>query len=67
MSAIPLDEITARLKRLPPDKLDVVLDFVSYLTDRLEESEGFQMALASETVLGRDWNSPEEDAAWADL
>lgn len=23
--------------------------------------------LASEQVLGKDWNSPEEDEAWADL
>ena len=32
-----------------------------------EESEAFQTMLASEAVLARDWNTPEEDDAWADL
>lgn len=30
-------------------------------------SEAYQTMLASEAVLSRDWNSPEEDAAWANL
>ena len=34
---------------------------------RAEESEAFQTMLASEAVLARDWNTPEEDDAWADL
>ena len=29
--------------------------------------ESFNGAELSETVLGRDWNSPEEDAAWSNL
>jgi prevent-host-death family protein len=29
--------------------------------------EGLQTALASEAVLRREWDTPEEDAAWADL
>ena len=30
-------------------------------------SEAYQMMLASEHVLRRDWEHPEEEAAWADL
>ncbi len=30
-------------------------------------SEAYQTMLASEAVLSRDWNTPEEDEAWADL
>jgi hypothetical protein len=30
-------------------------------------SEAYQTMLASENVLHRDWEQPEEDAAWADL
>ncbi|MGH9855332.1 MAG: hypothetical protein ACREBD_36315 [Blastocatellia bacterium] len=30
-------------------------------------SESRQTMIASESVLARDWNRPEEDAAWADL
>jgi hypothetical protein len=30
-------------------------------------NESFNGAELSESVLGRDWNSPEEDAAWSNL
>ena len=30
-------------------------------------SAAYQTMLASEAVLARDWNQPEEDEAWADL
>jgi hypothetical protein len=29
--------------------------------------EIFETMLASESVLARDWNTPEEDAAWSEL
>jgi hypothetical protein len=32
-----------------------------------DESSRFNGAELSESVLGRDWNSPEEDAAWSNL
>jgi hypothetical protein len=32
-----------------------------------EENIRFNGAELSESVLGRDWNSPEEDAAWSNL
>jgi hypothetical protein len=32
-----------------------------------EENEPFNGAELSESVLGPDWNSPEEDAAWSNL
>ena len=58
----------------PPEKLVVVYDFVSYLIERMTEqnlfdtpSEALQTMIASEAVLARDWNLPEEDLAWADL
>ncbi len=72
MTMIP--QITECLYRLPGDRLQVVYDFVSYLVERskaqvLREkpSEPFQMMLASEPMLRRDWDRPEEDKAWADL
>lgn len=42
-------------------------------TDRIEIrplkqlSKGLQTALASESVLAKEWNTPEEDEAWKDL
>ena len=32
-----------------------------------EENTGFNGAELSESVLGRDWNLPKEDAAWSNL
>jgi len=32
-----------------------------------EENTGFNGAELSESVLGRDWNLPEEDVAWSNL
>jgi hypothetical protein len=67
METITIPQVQEQLRRLPPDKLGVVYDFISYLVERSAASESFQTMLASEEVLGRDWNTPEEDEAWADL
>lgn len=32
-----------------------------------EQGDGFNGVALSESVLTRDWNSPEEDAAWQNL
>jgi len=32
-----------------------------------DENTGFNGAELSESVLGRDWSSPEEDTAWSNL
>jgi hypothetical protein len=32
-----------------------------------EENAAFNGAELSESVLGRDWNSPDEDVAWSNL
>ena len=74
MQAVAIPQITERLQKLPADKLIVVYDFVSYLLERETArtsperfSEAFQTMLASEAVLRRDWDRPEEDEAWASL
>ena len=40
---------------------------LSIRTSQAGYSEAYQTMLASEDVLRRDWEQPEEDAAWADL
>lgn len=74
MSSVTIAEIDERLRKLPPDKLVVVYDFVSYLLERdLAErqmdidSDARATMVASEAVLRRDWDRPEEDAAWSHL
>src|SRR5581483_10530829 len=67
MNRASIAEIDAQLQKLPPEKLAIVLDFVSFLIERQAALEAFQTMLASEAVLSRDWDSPEEDEAWAGL
>lgn len=71
---VTIDQIEERLRHLPPEKLGVVYDFISYLLERegaelfgASDSGAYQTMLASEQVLHRDWDRPEEDVAWADL
>jgi hypothetical protein len=65
--AIDITEITQRLRELPEEKLAVVSEFVNRLAENRATSESLETMLASEAVLRRDWDRPEEDAAWADL
>jgi hypothetical protein len=58
--------IERELDILPEPLQREVYDFVCFLKSRTN-GEAFNGLLASETVLGRDWNTPEEDAAWQNL
>ena len=51
---------------LPEPLQREVYDFARFL--KLKSSEDrFNGLLLSESALGKDWNTPEEDAAWASL
>ncbi len=76
METVTISQITAFLRKLPTEKLAEVYDFVMFLSERAnspvtiqEEGELYAIdtMLASEDVLRRDWDTPEEDAAWAHL
>ena len=68
MPPVTIAEIDERLRHLPPEKLIVVYDFVSYLLERdladllLDtDTDARATMLASEAVLRRDWDRPEEN------
>lgn len=67
METATIEKIDERLRELPPEKLAVVLDFVSFLAERQSLTEGMETALLSELSLRKDWDTQEEDAAWAHL
>ncbi len=67
MEQVSIERIKAQLWKLSPEKLEIVSDFVSYLAERQQEVNSSETMVASEPVLARDWNRPEEDDAWADL
>jgi len=65
------EKVFLELKILPESYQAEVLDFVEFLRSKVkkrsEPAEALQTMLATEAVLRRDWDSPEEDAAWSDL
>jgi hypothetical protein len=64
-----VNQIASRLVALNMADLDQVSEFVEILETSLpnEVSDAMASAMASEAVLAKYWNTPEEDAAWADI
>ena len=58
--------IDKEVASLPEDLQRKVYDFAMRLKKNARD-ESFNGAELSESVLARDWNSPEEDAAWSNL
>lgn len=58
--------IAKELAAMPEPLQREVYDFARFL--RLKhDDEAFNGLLLSESALAKDWNTPEEDAAWASL
>jgi hypothetical protein len=57
--------IALELERLPEQDLDRLLAFLQSLTEAHTEAD--MPTVAAESSLGKDWLTPEEDAAWASL
>jgi len=58
--------IDQKLAELPDALQREVYDFVRFLRVRCQDDSFNGLAL-SESALSKDWNTPEEDAAWASL
>ena len=58
--------IEQEITRLPEPLQREVYDFARFLRFKRED-ESFNGLLLSETALAKEWNTPEEDAAWASL
>jgi hypothetical protein len=61
-----LAEIQQAAAQLPPEELTALTSFLVRLSEK-GKREGFNGAVLSESVLAREWNSPEEDTAWENL
>jgi hypothetical protein len=57
-------EITLKTAALPEMMQYEVLDFISFLYEKLAKSQYNETALLSEQSLAKDWNNKEEDEAW---
>ena len=60
--AVLLQEI----ETLPAACIDEVVDFVAFIKQR-KLYQIPETMLMSETALSKDWDTPEEDEAWANL
>jgi len=58
--------IDKELEVLPESLQREVYDFVRFLKLKSDE-DSFNGLLLSESALSKDWNIPQEDAAWANL
>ena len=58
--------IEKELADAPEELQREVYDFLRFLKSRIEQ-EPFNGLLLSEQMLARDWETPEEDVAWANL
>ena len=54
------------IETLPATCLDELLDFVAWIKHR-RVSQISETMLLSEASLAKDWDTPEEDEAWAGL
>lgn len=70
MQTTKIEEIDNKLQTLSEDKLTAVYHFVSYLADQdfdTSDVSARELMFASESLIAKDWDTPEEDKAWADL
>ncbi len=58
--------IEKEVTSLPESLQREVYDFARFLHHK-NADDSFNGLLLSETALAKDWNTPEEDAAWASL
>jgi hypothetical protein len=59
------ERIARELDQVSDQELDSLLAFVRFLKEA--HAETAMPTLAAEPSLARDWLTPEEDAAWANL
>ena len=69
MSSVTLEQVEEQLRQLAPEQLAAVSRFIAsmiYLKNDMDEDHR-DLLLAAETSLRKDWDTPEEDAAWRHL
>jgi len=60
------EQLVMEIEKLPPACKQEILNFVDYLKSKQKNQISETMRL-SESSLARDWDTSEEDEAWAGL
>ncbi len=58
--------ILEEIEHIPDPFLEEVVDFIQFLKAKVAQNR-FEITLASESSLAKDWLRPEEDEAWQNL
>ena len=58
--------IQKEIEVFPEPYLEEILDFIQFLMGKASKKR-METAIMSESVLAKDWLSPEEDEAWKSL
>ena len=61
-----INQLISEIETLPAEYFQEIMNFVEYLKIKHSKSISETMIL-SETSLSKDWDTPEEDEAWANL
>lgn len=61
-----LEEIEEQIHKMGPEQLALLAQIIRSLSAD-GSWDTWETLLAAESSLRKDWESPEEDAAWADL
>ena len=61
-----INQLINEIESLPSEYLQEIMDFVGYL--KLKHLKNIpETMILSEKSLSKEWDTPEEDEAWADL
>ena len=61
-----INQLISEIETLPPEYYQEIITFVGYLKMKQMKNISETMIL-SEKALAKDWDTPEEDEAWANL
>lgn len=61
------EQVLKEIAEIPEANLPEVLDFLQSRKFKHISPEKLEISLLSESVLAKDWLTPEEDEAWKDL
>ena len=63
---IAINQLISEIESLPSEYFQEIMDFIGYL--RLKQLKSIpETMILSEKSLAKDWDTPEEDEAWANL
>ncbi|REE01245.1 DUF2281 domain-containing protein [Marinoscillum furvescens] len=61
------EKIQKEINEIPDRLLADLYQYMKFLKFKQKQQERIATTYASEQVLSKDWNTPEEDEAWANL